>query len=168
MNSRLLHHILPRLRNIGTALPVHSDCSDLFADKSNFSLVFHRQTCFPVWHIRHVQNMADVRRVGLYVAVPVVDAEVSVHEAIALTAAQVCGGVHNRLRGQLERVTELQRLVRRPGRQRELVVEQLRRAPLCSQRGAAEWMRYVALSNAPVRYVQRRAPSKRLRLNCPR
>ena len=105
--------------------------------------------------------MADVGRVGLYVAVPVVDAEVSVNEAIALAAAQVCGGAHNCLRGQLERVAELQRLVRRPGRQREFIVEQLRRPPLGSQRGAAEWVRNEALGSAPVRHVQRRVEPSR-------
>ena len=32
----------------------------------------------------------------------------------ALAATQVCGGAHDRLRGQLERVAELLRFVRRP------------------------------------------------------
>jgi hypothetical protein len=102
MNSYSLHHIVPRLRKIGAALPVHSDCNDLFTDKPCFSLVFHRQTCFPVWHVVHAPHMADVRRVGLYITVSIVNAEISVHEAIALAAAQVCGGAHNRLRGQPE------------------------------------------------------------------
>ncbi len=92
MNSRLLHHIIPCLRKIGAALPVYSDCADLFTDQIGFSLVFHRQTCLRMWPICHVQNMTDVGRVALHITVSIVNAEVTVHEAVAFAAAQVCSG----------------------------------------------------------------------------
>ena len=47
-----------------TALSVlssaYSDCGNVFTDQISFSLIFHRQTCFPVWHVRHVPHMAEV------------------------------------------------------------------------------------------------------------
>ena len=83
-------------------------------------------------------KMPETRCMSLPLKYKTCSKRVSKRRAVALAAAQVCGGTHNCLRGQLERVAELQRLVRRPGRQREFIVEQLRRPPLGSQRGAAE------------------------------
>ena len=62
-------------------------------------------------HVPHRSDMGAARLVRLAHKSTLV-----IHSCAlrALAATQVCGGAHDRLRGQLERVAELLRFVRRP------------------------------------------------------